>query len=56
MGYQVLWIDNEPSLEFIDVAFEIYGLDIIHKGSYTSGIEWLKENKDICFAVILDVN
>lgn len=56
MGYQVLWIDNEPSLEFIDVAFEIYGLDIINKLSYTSGIEWLKENKYICLAVILDVN
>lgn len=56
MGYQVLWIDDKPSLEFIDVAFEIYGLDIINKLSYTSGIEWLKENKDICLAVILDVN
>lgn len=56
MGYQVLWIDNDPSLEFIDVAFEIYGLDIINKRSYTSGIEWLKENKYICLAVILDVN
>lgn len=56
MEYQVLWIDDNKSQEFIDVASEIYGLDIIHKGSYTSGIEWLKENKDICFAVILDVN
>lgn len=56
MEYQVLWIDDNKSQEFIDVASEIYGLDIIHRGSYTSGIEWLKENKDICFAVILDVN
>lgn len=56
MEYQVLWIDDNKSQEFIDVASEIYGLDIIHKCSYTSGIEWLKENKDICFAVILDVN
>lgn len=56
MEYQVLWIDDKKSQEFIDVASEIYGLDIIHKYSYTSGIEWLKENKDICFAVILDVN
>lgn len=56
MEYQVLWIDNDPSSEFIDVASEIYGLNIINRLSYTSGIEWLKENKDICFAVILDVN
>ena len=56
MGYHILWIDDNKSQEFIDVASEIYGLDIIHKYSYTSGIEWLKENKDICFAVILDVN
>ena len=56
MGYHILWIDDNKSQEFIDVASEIYGLDIIHRYSYTSGIEWLKENKDICFAVILDVN
>lgn len=56
MEYKVLWIDDNPSQEFIDIASEMYGLDIINKLSYNSGIEWLKENKDICFAVILDVN
>lgn len=56
MECKVLWIDDTRSQEFIDVASEIYGLDIIHERSYNSGVEWLKENKDICFAVILDVN
>ena len=56
MTYKVLWIDDNPSQAFIDDAFESYDLDIVNKISYKSGIEWLRENKNSCFAVILDVN
>ena len=31
MEYKVLWIDDNPSQEFIDIASEMYGLDIIMK-------------------------
>lgn len=56
MSYKVLWIDNEPDEEFVVSAYDDYGLDIINKENYVEGLEWLKKNREICLAVILDVN
>lgn len=55
MTYKVLWIDDAPNEEFI-IEAESYDLDIEQKLCYNDGIAWLKENRDFCSAVILDVN
>lgn len=56
MKYNVLWIDDKPSTEFMAYAYEEYDLNIINKTCYVKGVEWLKENQTTCFGVILDVN
>ena len=56
MDYKVLWIDDKPNDDFIDDALDDYNLDIVNKKDYISGITWLKNNRNICSAVILDVN
>ena len=54
---KVLWIDDKPNDDFIDDASESYDLEIIPEDKgYIPGIEWLKNNRNICSAVILDVN
>lgn len=55
MTYKVLWIDDVQNEEFI-IEAESYDLDIEQKLCYNDGIAWLKENRDFCSAVILDVN
>lgn len=56
MKYNVLWIDDIPSEEFMCCAYDDYNLNIISKLCYNDGIEWLKTHKDECWAVIMDVN
>ena len=56
MKYNVLWIDDNPSEEFMNCAFDDYDLNIINKLCYDDGIEWLKTHQDECWAVIMDVN
>lgn len=56
MKYNVLWIDNEPSDSFMDNAYNNFDLNIINKENYVEGMEWLEENRENCYAVILDVN
>lgn len=54
MKYKVLWIDDEPNDCFI-VEADSYNMDIHVETCYNKGIEWLRVNRDICMAVILDV-
>lgn len=55
--YTLLWIDDQPSTSFMDLAYEDpFRIDIHHEYCYADGIKWLNENVDICDAVILDVN
>lgn len=56
MKYNVLWIDDQPSEEFMCVAYDDFGLNIINKTCYVEGLKWLKENQSNCYGVILDVN
>ena len=56
MKYNVLWIDDNPSEEFMNCAFDDYDLNIINKVCYDDGIEWLRTHQDECWAVIMDVN
>ena len=54
---RALWIDDDPSQPFINhAAKEEYGIGIVVKECYEDGIAWLKQNRDKCDAVILDVN
>lgn len=54
MKYKVLWIDDKPNDLFI-VEADSYNMDIHVETCYNKGIEWLRVNRDICMAVILDV-
>lgn len=55
--HKLLWIDDQPSPAFMDLAYEDpYNIDIQHEYCYSDGIKWLSENLNICDAVILDVN
>ena len=56
MKYDVLWIDDNPSEEFMNCTYDDYDLKIINKLCYDDGIEWLKTHQDECWAVIMDVN
>lgn len=55
MIYKILWIDDVPNEEFI-IEAESYGLEIEQCICYNDGISWLKKNREMCSAVILDVN
>lgn len=54
MAYKVLWIDDQPTDTLQDLAEE-FDLDIHVETCYNNGIEWLRNNQEICMAVILDV-
>ena len=54
MAYKVLWIDDQPTDTLQDLA-EDFDLDIHVETCYNNGIEWLRNNQEICMAVILDV-
>lgn len=53
--FKVLWIDDDPSEELMDVAKDDYGIELISKECYQEGLEWLNANITTCDAVILDV-
>lgn len=54
MAYKVLWIDDQPIDSLQDLAAE-FDLDIHVETCYNNGIEWLRNNQEICMAVVLDV-
>lgn len=57
LRHKILWIDDQPSTAFMDLAYEDpYNIDIQHECCYSDGIKWLSENLNSCDAVILDVN
>lgn len=51
--YKVLWIDDEPSNEFINEAYE-YDIDIINATCHDAGMILLKDSDKHWDAVILD--
>lgn len=51
--YKVLWIDDEPSEEFMNEAYD-YGLDIINAKCHDAGMILLKDTDKQWDAVILD--
>lgn len=53
--YRVLWIDDDPSEEFVNEAFE-YDLDIEVKTCHNDGIMALKNKYNKFDAIILDAN
>lgn len=52
----VLWIDDQPNQDFLDAAYEDFDVKIENIDNYEDGIIWLKEHRELCHAVILDVN
>lgn len=54
-NYKVLWIDDQPSESFLDIAYE-NDIEIVVRKCFSDGINWLENNKLICDAVILDAN
>lgn len=58
----VLWIDDDALKEDFELSetfmqkAEHMGINIIPKGNYDDGLAWLKQNQELCDAVILDVN
>lgn len=54
MAYKVLWIDDQP-IDLLQDLAEEFDLDIHVETCYNNGIEWLRNNQEICMAVVLDV-
>lgn len=53
----VFWIDEAPRKDFVE-RLNVAGMQVFHADNYIDGVEWLSnpKNRDICDAVILDVN
>lgn len=54
--YKVLWIDDDPSDEFIGEAKDYYQIDIDVKTCHDDGIAALKNPDNFYHAIILDAN
>lgn len=54
--YKVLWIDDDPSDEFIGEAKDYHQIDIDVKTCHTDGIAALKNPENFYHAIILDAN
>lgn len=54
--YKVLWIDDDPSDEFIGEAKDYYQIDIDLKTCHNDGIAALKNPDNFYHAIILDAN
>lgn len=55
MKLNVLWVDDMPTNEFLDEAFE-YGLSITSAKSVNTGLSLLKDKSAVWDAIILDAN
>jgi len=53
----VFWIDEAPRKDFLE-RMQTAGMQVFHADNYVEGVEWLSnpKNRDMCDAVILDVN
>lgn len=53
----VFWIDEAPRKDFLE-RMHTAGMQVFHADNYVEGVEWLSnpKNRDMCDAVILDVN
>ncbi len=53
--YKVLWVDDQPTEEFLNEAYE-QGLDIIVTTNHEEGVAKLQGSTELWDAIILDVN
>lgn len=53
---KVLWIDDQPTGEFMDSAYDDFNIEIISKTNVQDGIDYLESNMSSLDAIILDAN